>query len=197
MSVSLVARRHGIAPNQLFTWRRLYASGALSAVGAGEEVVVAASEYRALQHQVGATTRKCSECATSWTKQKRTARWYVRCTLDGCRSGGGRRHVSDVPDSDTRSRLKCAPTVTPLGFPYRIKSLFSVASRAPAVLSCSTRRVAASDVVRVHRMLPDRRDFELCCPVLRRYFGEARPVATTIEAGLIDGRAKITIEVSA
>ena len=51
MSVSLVARRHGIAPNQLFTWRRLYASGALSAVGAGEEVV-AASEYRVLQHQV-------------------------------------------------------------------------------------------------------------------------------------------------
>ena len=51
MSVSLVARRHGIAPNQLFTWRRLYASGALSAVGAGEEVA-AASEYRALQHQV-------------------------------------------------------------------------------------------------------------------------------------------------
>jgi len=51
MSVSLVARRHAIAPNQLFTWRRLYASGALSAVGAGEEVV-AASEYRALQHQV-------------------------------------------------------------------------------------------------------------------------------------------------
>ena len=51
MSVSLVARRHGIAPNQLFTWRRLHASGALSAVGAGEEVV-AASEYRALQHQV-------------------------------------------------------------------------------------------------------------------------------------------------
>ena len=51
MSVSMVARRHGIAPNQLFTWRRLYASGALSAVGAGEEVV-AASEYRALQQQV-------------------------------------------------------------------------------------------------------------------------------------------------
>jgi transposase InsO family protein len=51
MSVSLVARRHGIAPNQLFTWRRLYAGGALSAVGAGEEVV-AASEYRVLQHQV-------------------------------------------------------------------------------------------------------------------------------------------------
>ena len=51
MSVSLVARRHGIAPNRLFRWRRLYAEGALSAVGAGEEVVPA-SEYRALQRQV-------------------------------------------------------------------------------------------------------------------------------------------------
>ncbi|MBV8070695.1 MAG: transposase, partial [Acidobacteriaceae bacterium] len=27
MSVSLVARRHGIAPNQLFSWRRLYLQG--------------------------------------------------------------------------------------------------------------------------------------------------------------------------
>jgi transposase len=35
----------------LFSWRRLYAEGALSAVGAGEEVVPA-SDYRALQHQV-------------------------------------------------------------------------------------------------------------------------------------------------
>jgi transposase len=51
MSVSLVARRHGIAPNQAFRWRRLYAAGALSTVSAGEEVVPA-SEYRALQHQV-------------------------------------------------------------------------------------------------------------------------------------------------
>ena len=51
MSVSLVARQHGIAPNQLFSWRRLYAAGAVSAVGAGEEVVPA-SDYRALQHQV-------------------------------------------------------------------------------------------------------------------------------------------------
>ena len=51
MSASLVARRHGIAPNQLFRWRRLYAEGALSAVGAGEEVVPT-SEYRGLQSQV-------------------------------------------------------------------------------------------------------------------------------------------------
>ena len=49
-SVSVVARRHGVAPSQLFNWRRLAAQGALSAVGAGEEVV-AASDYRALQQQ--------------------------------------------------------------------------------------------------------------------------------------------------
>ena len=51
MTVSLVARRHGVAPNQLFRWRRLAAQGALIATRAQEEVV-AASEYRALQSQV-------------------------------------------------------------------------------------------------------------------------------------------------
>lgn len=51
MSVSLVARRHGVASNQLFTWRRLMAQGALTAAGAGEEVVPA-SEYRSLEAQV-------------------------------------------------------------------------------------------------------------------------------------------------
>ena len=52
MTVSLVARRHGIAPNQLFTWRRLVVEGALTAAGSGEQVVVPASDYRALQSQV-------------------------------------------------------------------------------------------------------------------------------------------------
>ncbi len=36
-TVSLVARRHGVAPNQLFTWRRLAAQGALTAAGAEDE----------------------------------------------------------------------------------------------------------------------------------------------------------------
>jgi len=50
-SVSLVARRHGIAGNQLFAWRRLMSQGALTAAGAGEKVVPA-SQYRALESQV-------------------------------------------------------------------------------------------------------------------------------------------------
>lgn len=51
VTVSLVARRNGIQPNQLFAWRKLAAQGALTATSAKEEVV-AASEYRALQGQV-------------------------------------------------------------------------------------------------------------------------------------------------
>jgi putative transposase len=47
VTVSLVARRHGVAPNQVFSWRRLAAQGALTAAGSGEEVVPA-SDYCAV-----------------------------------------------------------------------------------------------------------------------------------------------------
>lgn len=50
-SVSIIARRHGISANQLFTWRRLMARGAFTAAGAGEDVVPA-SELRAAQQQI-------------------------------------------------------------------------------------------------------------------------------------------------
>ena len=53
------------------------------------------------------------------------------------------------------------------------------------------------DVVRVRYILPDRADFEPCWPVLRRWFGEVRPAATMIVAGLADPRMKIEIEVTA
>lgn len=51
MSVSLVARRHGVNPNQLFHWRRLERDGALAAVGAGD-VVVPAGELEAARRQI-------------------------------------------------------------------------------------------------------------------------------------------------
>lgn len=41
IGVSLGPRRHGIGVGQLFTWRRLMAQDALTAAGAGEEVVPA------------------------------------------------------------------------------------------------------------------------------------------------------------
>jgi len=45
MSVSLVSREVGISSSQLFTWKRLYLEGGLSAVGSNE-AVVAASELK-------------------------------------------------------------------------------------------------------------------------------------------------------
>jgi enamine deaminase RidA (YjgF/YER057c/UK114 family) len=54
-----------------------------------------------------------------------------------------------------------------------------------------------ADVVRVRYILPDAADFEPCWPVLRRWFGDIRPAATMIEAGLSDPRMKIEIEVTA
>ena len=49
MSVSLVAREVGIASSQLFTWKRLYLEGGLSAVGANETVVAASELKEAVQ----------------------------------------------------------------------------------------------------------------------------------------------------
>jgi len=54
-----------------------------------------------------------------------------------------------------------------------------------------------ADVVRVTYILPQASDFQRCWPVLRRYFGESRPAATMISAGLVDPRMKIEIEVTA
>lgn len=54
-----------------------------------------------------------------------------------------------------------------------------------------------SDVVRVTYVLPNGSDFPQCWSVLRRYFGEIRPAAMMISAGLSDPRMKIEIEVTA
>jgi enamine deaminase RidA (YjgF/YER057c/UK114 family) len=53
------------------------------------------------------------------------------------------------------------------------------------------------DVVRVRYILPDRRDFEPCWPLLAAAFGAHPPAATMMEAGLIDPRHRIEIEVDA
>jgi enamine deaminase RidA (YjgF/YER057c/UK114 family) len=53
------------------------------------------------------------------------------------------------------------------------------------------------DVVRVTYVLPDGGEFEQCWPVLRNYFGDVRPAAMMISAGLADPRMKIEIEVTA
>lgn len=56
---------------------------------------------------------------------------------------------------------------------------------------------ALSDVVRVTYVLPNSAEFPECWPILRRYFGEVRPAAMMISAGLSDPRMRIEIEVTA
>lgn len=53
------------------------------------------------------------------------------------------------------------------------------------------------DVVRVRYLLPDAADFPATWPALRAAFGEARPAATMMVAGLADPRMRIEIEVDA
>jgi enamine deaminase RidA (YjgF/YER057c/UK114 family) len=54
-----------------------------------------------------------------------------------------------------------------------------------------------ADVVRVTYVLPRGEDFAQCWPVLRKYFGEVRPAAMMVSAGLADPRMQIEIEVTA
>jgi len=51
VTLSLVARRHGIPPSQLFYWRRRMEEGALTAVGS-EEKVVPESQIRELEAKI-------------------------------------------------------------------------------------------------------------------------------------------------
>ena len=56
---------------------------------------------------------------------------------------------------------------------------------------------AVADVVRVTYVLPDAAQFEACWPVLKKYFGDVRPAAMMVCAGLLDERMLIEIEVTA
>ena len=54
-----------------------------------------------------------------------------------------------------------------------------------------------TDVVKVTYVLPDASEFEACWPVLQRYFGDVRPAAMVMSAGLLDARMRIEVEVTA
>src|SRR6516162_4073583 len=59
MSISYVARRHGLSPSLVFRWRRLMSEGGKAAVRADDDVV-AASEVRRLEERWrGQKNRPC------------------------------------------------------------------------------------------------------------------------------------------
>lgn len=53
------------------------------------------------------------------------------------------------------------------------------------------------EVVRVRSILPDAGEFPAAWPSLRAAFGEIRPIATVIPAGLADPRMRIESEIVA
>jgi transposase-like protein len=80
LTVSLVARRHRVAPNQLFTWRRLVAQGGLNAAGSAEEVVPA-SDRRAAAFSDG--TRQSKTHRENDNRRGDRARVWHRLMGDG------------------------------------------------------------------------------------------------------------------
>ena len=89
------------------------------------------------------------------------------------------------------------------GFDYATMSIADdIAAQAGQCLrniDAALREAGATlaDVVRVLYIVPQAAEFERCWPVLRRWFGEVRPAATMISAGLADARMRIEIEVTA
>jgi enamine deaminase RidA (YjgF/YER057c/UK114 family) len=89
------------------------------------------------------------------------------------------------------------------GFDY---STMSIAEDIEAQTSQCLRNIEAAlaqggaslaDIVRVTYVLPDAAEFPRCWPALRAAFGQIRPAAMMICAGLADPRMRIEIEVTA
>ncbi|APR95218.1 hypothetical protein PATSB16_18780 [Pandoraea thiooxydans] len=86
MSVSLVARRHGISASQLFNWRKLEREGALVAVHAGESVVPASelaaarAQIAQLQRMLGKKTME-AEILREAVEIAREKKWIARSPL--------------------------------------------------------------------------------------------------------------------
>lgn len=82
----MVARQHGVNPNQLFHWRKLYQNGSLSAVSAGEEVVPASElsdalkQIRELQRLLGKKTME-NEILKEAVEVMKSRKWLARSPL--------------------------------------------------------------------------------------------------------------------
>ncbi len=99
MTVSLVARQHGVAASQLFLWRKQYQEGSLTAVAAGEQVVPA-SELAAAMKQIKELQRLLGKkrwYRTQRSQRMRRQKWIAHAPLlpgdgrlsavvSGCRS---------------------------------------------------------------------------------------------------------------
>ena len=107
---------------------------------------------------IGVTTRKCSECTTSWTKHERAARWYVRSTLMAAARVAARvtsltcqEPMFTGPLPNRRSRHSAALRPNPVGSERTGHWLaaHSINSSARAKIDCGTVRPSALAVLRL------------------------------------------------
>lgn len=82
MTVSLVARQHGVAASQLFLWRKQYQEGSLTAVAAGEQVVPASAmkQIKELQCLLGKKTME-NELLKEAVEYGRQKKWIAHVPL--------------------------------------------------------------------------------------------------------------------
>nr|WP_134793176.1 IS3 family transposase [Escherichia coli] len=86
MTVSLVARQHGVAASQLFLWRKQYQEGSLTAVAAGEQVVPASElvaamkQIKELQRLLGKKTME-NELLKEAVEYGRAKKWIAQRAL--------------------------------------------------------------------------------------------------------------------
>ena len=86
MTVSLVARQHGVAASQLFLWRKQYQERSLTAVAAGEQVVPASElaaamkQIKELQRLLGKKTME-NELLKEAVEYGRAKKWIAHAPL--------------------------------------------------------------------------------------------------------------------
>ena len=93
--------------------------------------------------------------------------------------------------------------LTPTSYDYATNTLppTVTAQTANIISTISTTLADAgaspADIVRVRYILPDRADFPAIWPLLRDFFGQAKPAATMVQAGLMEEAMRVEIEVTA
>ena len=109
MTVSHVARLHGIQPSLLFKWKKQYQEGSLTAVAAGEDVVPASElaaaikQINQLQRLLGKKTMEV-EILKEAVEYAQSRKWiaHVPCYL----------RTRNSPDKPCSGRVTCAVNIT-------------------------------------------------------------------------------------
>jgi transposase len=97
MSISYVARQHGLSPSLVFRWRRLMSQGGKEAVRADDEVV-AASEVRRLEERVRELERLLGRKTMEVELLKEVSIWRGQKNRCCCRA----RRCPETPREDDR-----------------------------------------------------------------------------------------------